>query len=89
MARTKQTARKSTGGRVPRHQLAPREHRTTDTFLSEFGMPTLLWRVLHDVGYPEGQEPVYSWNESQLVEDGIAVVEITIPALGDFPDWDG
>jgi hypothetical protein len=25
MARTKMTARKSTGGRVPRHQLAPRE----------------------------------------------------------------
>jgi hypothetical protein len=45
--------------------------------------------VLHDVGYPEGQELVYSWNESQLAEDGIAVVEITIPALGDAPDWDG
>jgi hypothetical protein len=25
MARTKRTAHKSTGGRVPRHQLAPRE----------------------------------------------------------------
>jgi hypothetical protein len=25
MARTKRTTRKSTGGRVPRHQLAPRE----------------------------------------------------------------
>jgi hypothetical protein len=64
MARTKQTAHKSTRGRAPRHQLAPREHRTMDTFLSEFGMLTLLWRVLHDVGYPEGQEPVYSWSES-------------------------
>jgi hypothetical protein len=52
-------------------------------------MPTLLWRVLHDVGYPEGQEPVYSWSESQLAEDGLAVVEITIPALGDAPEWDG
>jgi hypothetical protein len=60
MARTKQTARKSTGGRAPWHQLAPREPRSTDTFLSEFDMPTLLWRVVHDVGYPEGQEPVYS-----------------------------
>jgi hypothetical protein len=60
MARIKQTARKSTGGRALRHQMAPREHRSTDTFLSEFSMPTLLWRVLHDVGYPEGQEPVYS-----------------------------
>jgi hypothetical protein len=52
-------------------------------------MPTLLWRVLHDVGYPEGQEPVYSWSESQLAEDELAVVEITVPALGDAPEWDG
>jgi hypothetical protein len=48
-------------------------------------MPTLLWRVLHDVGYLEGQEPVYSWSESQLAEDRLAVVEITVPALGDAP----
>jgi hypothetical protein len=89
MARTKQTARKSIGGRAPRRQLAPREGSSTDTFLSEFDMPTLLWRVLHDVGYPEGQEPVYSWSESQLAEDGLAVVEITVPALGDAPEWDG
>jgi hypothetical protein len=52
-------------------------------------MPTLLWRVLHHVGYPEGQEPVYSWSESQLAEDGLTVVEITVPALGDVPEWDG
>jgi transcriptional regulator NrdR family protein len=31
MARTKRTARKSTGGRVPRHQLAPREPRPEPT----------------------------------------------------------
>jgi hypothetical protein len=48
-------------------------------------MPTLLWSVLHDVGYPKGQEPVYSWYESQLAEDELAVVEITVPALGDAP----
>jgi hypothetical protein len=54
MARMKQTVHKSTGERAPRHQLALRERNTMDTFLSEFGMPTLLWRVLHDVGYPEG-----------------------------------
>jgi hypothetical protein len=52
-------------------------------------MPILLWRVLHDVGYLEGQELVYSWTKRQLAEDGIAVVEITVPALGDAPDWDG
>jgi hypothetical protein len=32
---------------------------------------------------------VYSWSKSQLAEDGFAVVEITIPALGDAPEWDG
>jgi hypothetical protein len=66
--------------------MAPRERRSTDTFLSEFGMTTLLWRVLHDVGYPEGQESVYSWSESQLADDGLTVVEITVPALGDAPE---
>jgi hypothetical protein len=64
MACTKQTARKSTSGRAPCHQMAPRERRSTNTFLSEFVMPTLLWRVLHDVGYLGGQELVYSWSES-------------------------
>ena len=31
MARTKRTARKSAGGRAPRHQLAPREPRSEPT----------------------------------------------------------
>jgi hypothetical protein len=57
MARTKQTTRKSTG-RVTRHQLAPRTHQR-HTFLGEFGMPTLLWRVLSYAGYPDGMEPRY------------------------------
>jgi hypothetical protein len=52
-------------------------------------MPTLLWRVLHDVGYPKGQEPVYSCSENQLAEDGLTVVEITVLALDDAPEWDG
>jgi hypothetical protein len=57
MARTKETARKSMG-RALRHQLAPHT-RQRHTFLGEFGMPTLLWRVLNDVGYPAGMEPRY------------------------------
>jgi hypothetical protein len=32
---------------------------------------------------------MYSWSESQLAKDGLAVVEITVPALGDAPEWDG
>ena len=63
MTRTKQTAHKSTGGRAPRHQLAPRTHQR-HTFLGEFGMPTLLWRVLSYVGYPDGMEPRYFWRMS-------------------------
>jgi hypothetical protein len=38
------------------------------------------------MGYLEGQEPVYFWSESQLAEDGVAVVEITVPTLGDAPE---
>ena len=30
-----------------------------------------------------------SATESQLVEDGLAVVEIIVPALGDALEWDG
>ena len=67
MARTKLTARKSTGGWAPRHQLAPRRSRHKSKFLGEFGMPTLLWRVLSSMGYPEGREPRYYWNKSSLV----------------------
>jgi hypothetical protein len=52
-------------------------------------MPTLLWRVLHDVGYLKGQEPVYSWSENQLAGDGLVIVKITVPALGDALEWDG
>jgi len=37
----------------------PASPRPSDTFLSEFGTPTLLWRVLQSVGYTE--PPQYSW----------------------------
>jgi hypothetical protein len=29
-------------------------------------MPTLLWRVLSYVGYPDGMEPRYFWANEQL-----------------------
>ena len=32
---------------------------SSNTFLDQFGMPTLLWRVLSLVGYPE--VPRYTW----------------------------
>jgi hypothetical protein len=33
----------------------------SDTFLNAFGIPTLLWRVLHSVGYAE--PPHHTWKE--------------------------
>jgi len=36
----------------------------SDTFLSEFGTPTLLWRVLQSVGCTE--PPQYSWWEVDM-----------------------
>jgi len=89
MARTRLTARKSSGGRAPRHQLAPRSSRHKSKFLGEFGMPTLLWRVLSSMGYPEGREPRYYWNREQL-GDGILVgIEAVIPTSGGDPAWGG
>ena len=39
----------------------------SDTFLSEFGTPTLLWRVLQSVGYTETSH--YSWWEMDMTGD--------------------
>jgi len=86
MARTKLTARKSAGGRAPRHQLAPREPRRKSKFLGEFGMPTLLWRVLNSMGYPEGKEPHYFWNCEQLGDETLISVEAVVLARGDDPN---
>ena len=88
MARTKQTARKSTGGRAPSHQLAPCTHQC-HTFLGEFGMPTLLWRVLSYVGYPGGMEPRYFWANEQLGEGLLVTVEAVIRPRGDNSEWTG
>ena len=33
----------------------------SDTFVALFGTPTLLWRVLHSVGYAE--PPRYFWSK--------------------------
>ena len=88
MARTKQTARKSTTGRAPRHQLAPRT-RQRHTFLGEFGMPTLLWRVLSYVGYPNGMEPRYFWTNEQLGEGLLVTMEAVVHPRDDGSEWTG
>jgi len=86
MARTKLTSRKSTGGRARHNQLAPREPRLKSKFLGEFGMPTLLWRVLNYMGYPEGKEPRYYWNHEQLGDGTLISVEAVVLARGDDPN---
>ena len=88
MARTKKTARKSTRGRAPRHQLAPHTCQR-HTFLREFGMPTLLWRVLSYVGYPDGMEPRYFWTNEQLGEGLLVTVEAVVHPRGDGSKWTG
>jgi hypothetical protein len=46
-------------------------------------MPTLLWRVLSDVGYPEGREPRYYWSEEQLGDGELVHIEAVVRAGGD------
>jgi hypothetical protein len=49
-------------------------------------MPTLLWRVLNSIGYPEGKEPRYYWNKEQLGDGTLFYVETVVPARGDDPN---
>jgi len=85
MARTRRTARKSTRGWVPCHQLAPRDSHRKSKFLGMFGMPTLLWRVLSAMGYPEGREPRYYWSREQLGDRTLVGVKALIPTSGGDP----
>ena len=88
MPRTRLTARKATGGAgVPRYPLANRM--TRKKFLAYFGLPTILWRVLHAIGYPEGSEPKYSWQKYLYGQDSLVHVEIQVKALEGRPDWAG
>ena len=58
-------------------------------FLGEFGMPTLLWRVLSYVGYPDGMEPRYFWTNEQLGEGLLVTVEAIVHPRGDGSEWTG
>jgi len=60
----------------------------SDTFLSEFGTPTLLWGVLLSVGYTE--PPQYSWWEVDMT--GVLqwfAVQGVVPLPGGRPAWIG
>jgi hypothetical protein len=47
---------------VPRHQLAACVSHRRNSFLLEYGVPTLPWCILFALGYPEGEEPCYFWD---------------------------
>ena len=83
MARTRLTARKSTGGRAPRHPLAARSSCHKSKFLEEFGM------VLSSMGYPEGREPRYYWDKEQLDDRNLMGIEAVVPTSGGDPAWGG
>jgi hypothetical protein len=89
MAHPRLTVRKSTGGRVPHHQLASSISRRRSTFLSKYGLPTPLWRVLFTLGYPEGKEPSYLW-ERRLSSDGEGIwVTAVVKPRGDDSNMGG
>ena len=50
-----------------------------------FGTPTLLWRVLHFMGYHE--PPFYHWNEEYLEGQPWYEVRLTILARTQAPFW--
>jgi len=60
----------------------------SDTFLSEFGTLTLLWRLLQSVGYTA--PPQYSWWEVDIIGDlQWFAVQGVVPPHGGRPAWTG
>jgi hypothetical protein len=52
-------------------------------------MPTLLWRVLSYVGYPDGMQLRYFWANEQLGEGLLVTVEAVVRPRGDGSEWTG
>jgi hypothetical protein len=52
-------------------------------------MPTLLWRVLSYVGYPDGIEPRYFWQIRGWGEGLLVTVEVIVRPRGDGSEWTG
>ena len=70
---------------MPRHQLAVRVSRRRSSFLSEYGVPTLLWRILFALGYPEGDEPRYFWDRRSRSEGEDIWVTVVVKPQPDNP----
>jgi hypothetical protein len=52
-------------------------------------MPTLLWRVLSYIGYPNGMDLRYFWENEQLGEGLLVTVEAVVRSRGDGSEWTG
>ena len=69
------------GGHVPRHQLAACVSHRRNSFLLEYGVPTLPWCILFALGYPEGEEPRYFWKGGRTLEKISGVTSVVKPRL--------
>ena len=68
--------------------VAPVFPTSSSTFLDQFGTPTLLWRVLSSVGYPEA--PSYMWRQAVPLGDvPWYVVTFIVPQNPTRPLWHG
>ena len=52
-------------------------------------MPTLLYRVLSSMGYPEEREPRYYWDKEPLGDETLVGIEAVVPTSGGDPAWGG
>ena len=59
----------------------------SNTFLALFGTPTLLWRVLHSVGY--AKLPRYFWSEVVTKGQWWYDMRVIVIARVDNPQWQG
>ena len=57
----------------------------SDTFLALFGTLTLLWRVVHSVGY--AKPPRYFWSKVVTKGQQWYDIRVTILARVDQPQW--
>jgi transposase-like protein len=73
MARTKRTARKSTGGRIPRHQLAPREPRPEPTEVERLRAELAEVTAARDVAQQHLEQVIHDRNQETLAVQRLTV----------------
>jgi hypothetical protein len=73
MARTKRTARKSTGGRIPRHQLAPREPRSEPTEVERLRAELAEVTAARDAAQQHLEQVIHDRNQETLAVQRLTV----------------